>query len=51
MNESKGQLYKYMGFVPLSGCLIDEWAAYGMGNQILYLFGSTGTMRCLVRKM
>jgi hypothetical protein len=51
MNESKGRLHKYMGFVALSGCLIDERAAYGMGNQIPYLFGSTGTMRCLVRKM
>jgi hypothetical protein len=32
MNESKGQRHKYMSFVPLSGCLIDEQAAYGMGN-------------------
>jgi hypothetical protein len=32
MNESKGWLHKYMGFVPLSGCLIAEQAAYGKGN-------------------
>jgi hypothetical protein len=32
MNESKGRLHKYMSFVPLSGCLIAEQAAYGKGN-------------------